>query len=95
MKIKRLTEEIGFKYGKQEEAEVAAAMADAEKKAKKKKSNLAKMLNMWLNMLFPILQTVAKDAYEAGKSGESFDDWFMKYVEEEKTLKKARTKIGF
>lgn len=89
--IKRLTEEIGFDYsGKKETTDI--------KPVKNKKKN------PMLDMILPILKPVVKSAFEAGKSGENFDEWWGNYVEteggkkvEEKSppAKKLRRPLGY
>jgi hypothetical protein len=68
MKIKRLTEEIGFNYTEKPKEEKVS-------QKKKKKGDFGD-----IKALLFILKPVLKEAHDAGKVGKSFDDWWNEYT---------------
>jgi hypothetical protein len=83
MRIRRLSEEIGFSYTNKEE-EVAQDKTNVKKAPK-------------LGLLNNILKPIAKSAFEAGKSGITFDEWWNDFAggDQADSAPKQRNSMGF
>jgi hypothetical protein len=85
VKIKRLTEEIGFDYTNK-------AKTDTSKPPIKRG-------NPMLEMIMPMLKPIVRSAYDAGKSGTNFDQWWEDFKNSEFEMpereRPVRPSMGF